>query len=77
MNFLFRKIAKLAGLQRSQLQRADPDPSQLLDQPAEMFEHQADLVVPAFVQADFVPGIVAFTNELQPGRQGTPLTLTT
>ena len=40
-----------------QVQRADADALQFFDQPPKRLEHVANLVLPAFRQPHFVPGI--------------------
>ena len=62
--------AELTGLERSEFERADADAAQLLDQQSEMLEHGTDLLVAAFDQADFVPGVFAATNQAKSGGRG-------
>ena len=52
------KIAPLAGFQSGKLEKADLHAAELLHQHAEVLEHQADLVLPALDQLDFVPGVL-------------------
>lgn len=55
------------GLHIAQVQKADLHALQLFNQMVEMLKHDTNLVLPAFNQADFVPGVVAFANEFQTG----------
>jgi hypothetical protein len=43
-----REIAELARVEAPEFQKTDPDPAELFDQPAEVFEHHADLLVAPF-----------------------------
>ena len=64
-----------AGIRRASeipVQRADAHAPQFLHQMAEMLEHDADLLVAAFDQLDFVPGIVAAADQPQTGWRGAP-----
>src|SRR5690348_5123588 len=63
LDFFEIEISILSRLQRPQLDRSDPHPLELLDQPAEMFEHQPDLVFSAFHQPHFIPGILGAVVE--------------
>ena len=56
--------------QRAQFDGADAHAPQFFHQPSEMFEHDADLLVAAFDQPHFVPGIIAAANQLQIRRSG-------
>ena len=71
-HFLRRQMAELARLQRTQFQKSDPHPLQLLHQPPEMLEHQPDLILAAFGQPHLVPRVLRAIDQLQAGRRGAP-----
>src|SRR5436309_1588279 len=49
--------SQFAALQGFQFQKTDLHPPELFDQPPEVLEHDANLVLPAFHKPDFIPGI--------------------
>src|SRR6185295_9559454 len=59
------KAPELAGLQGSQLQKSDLNSTQLLHKSSEVLEHHPDLILTAFDQADFVPGIFFPPDQFQ------------
>ena len=58
-HFFIREETELAGLQSSQIDRADADATQFLHQMPEMLEHDADLLVAPLNQLHFIPRIIA------------------
>src|SRR5579864_6959918 len=63
LDFLEVEISILSRLQGPLLDRSDPHPLELLDQPAEMFEHKPDLILSPFDNPHFIPGILGAVVE--------------
>jgi hypothetical protein len=51
-----------SALQSFQIKKSDPDSPQLFDKKAEMFEHDPDLILAAFGDGHFVPGVHGGTH---------------
>src|SRR5581483_7690764 len=62
------EAAELARLQRPQLEEADAYALQLLHQTIEMFEHEANLVLPPFNQVNLIPWTAALLDVFQTRR---------
>src|ERR1035438_5490131 len=71
-HFLHGQMAELARLQRPQVDGSNLDAPQLLHQPAEMFEHHADLVIAPFHQTHFIPGVLRVADQFEARRHGAP-----
>src|SRR5579875_1928860 len=56
-----------AGFEVAQFEETDFDALELFDQTAEVFKHDADLILAAFDEAHFVPRVNAFADELEAG----------
>src|SRR5580692_11428119 len=56
LDFFGRQYAPAPG-RKIQLEESDLHAAQLFHQPAEMFEHHADLILPALRDFYFIPGI--------------------
>ena len=63
-------MAKRTRFQRTQFHGSDAHAFELLDQPPEMLEHHADLVLPAFEQPHFIPGILGTMGQFQARGRG-------
>src|SRR5260370_15482519 len=64
------QVAKFARLERPEIHRPDADPLQFFHQPAEIFEHHADLVLAALDQAYLIPRVLGAVQKLESGRRG-------
>jgi hypothetical protein len=64
------KCAVGSGLHIAKVQKANLHALQFFNKVVEMLEHDADLVLAALNEADFVPGVIAFANEFQAGWSG-------
>ena len=52
------------GLHIAQVQKADLHALQLFNQMVEMLKHDTNLVLPAFHQANFIPRVYRFLDQL-------------
>ena len=70
LRFLGLQVTPHARLQAAQREEAYPHPAELLHEPVKMFEHDADLVLPALGQPHFVPRVIALADELDARGRG-------
>src|SRR5690348_13269170 len=72
LNFQIAQVPELPGLDAAVREEGKPHPLELRHTLPRTFKHSAYLMVAAFHEGDFIPGLIAFRNHANlAGRSGT------